>query len=100
MGFLLYFCGFNAFLWRLSNKNKHNNSMNDEKTTIGGSQEEMTLPDNAFRPLKEGEKYVPVLRPDKNYPEVTPYSVSLGLIMAVIFSAAAPYLGLKVGQVF
>ena len=63
-------------------------------------QDEMRLPDNAFRPLKEGEKYVPVLRPDKNYPEITPYSVSLGLIMAVIFSAAAAYLGLKVGQVF
>ncbi|MBR1474893.1 MAG: oligopeptide transporter, OPT family [Muribaculaceae bacterium] len=63
-------------------------------------QDEMKLPDNAFRPLKEGEKYVPVLRPDKNYPEITPYSVSLGLIMAVIFSAAAAYLGLKVGQVF
>ena len=60
----------------------------------------MRLPDNAFRPLKEGEKYVPVLRPEKNYPEITPYSVSLGLIMAVIFSAAAAYLGLKVGQVF
>ena len=63
-------------------------------------QDEMRLPDNAFRPLKEGEKYVPVLRPEKNYPEITPYSVSLGLIMAVIFSAAAAYLGLKVGQVF
>lgn len=63
-------------------------------------QDEMKLPDNAFRPLKEGEKYIPVLRPEKNYPEITPYSVSLGLIMAVIFSAAAAYLGLKVGQVF
>ncbi len=63
-------------------------------------QEEMSLPDNAFRPLKDGEKYIPVMRPDRNYPEVTPYSVSLGLIMAVIFSAAAAYLGLKVGQVF
>ena len=63
-------------------------------------QDEMRLPDNAFRPLKEGEKYIPVLRPEKNYPEITPYSVSLGLIMAVIFSAAAAYLGLKVGQVF
>ncbi len=62
--------------------------------------DEMSLPDNAFRPLKEGEKYVPVLRPERNYPEITPYSVSLGLIMAVIFSAAAAYLGLKVGQVF
>ena len=63
-------------------------------------QDEMRLPDNAFRPLKEGEKYIPVLRQEKNYPEITPYSVSLGLIMAVIFSAAAAYLGLKVGQVF
>lgn len=63
-------------------------------------QDEMTLPENAFRELKPGEKYVPVMRPDKTYPEVTPYSVSLGLIMAVIFSAAAAYLGLKVGQVF
>jgi putative OPT family oligopeptide transporter len=63
-------------------------------------QEQIELPENAFRPLKEGEKYVPILRPEKKYPEVTPYSVSMGLIMAVIFSAAAAYLGLKVGQVF
>ena len=58
------------------------------------------IPENAFRELKDGEEYVPVMRPDKNYPEVTPYSVSMGLLMAVIFSAAAAYLGLKVGQVF
>ena len=58
------------------------------------------LPDNAARPLKAGEKYEPILRPDKEYPEVTPYSVSIGVLMAVIFSAAAAYLGLKVGQVF
>ena len=32
--------------------------------------------------------------------EITPYSVILGLVMALIFSAAAAYLGLKVGQVF
>ena len=63
-------------------------------------QDEMSLPDNAFSELKPGEKYVPVMRPDRQYPEATPYSVSLGLIMAVIFSAAAAYLGLKVGQVF
>ena len=62
--------------------------------------DEMSLPDNAFRPLKDGEKYIPVMRPERQYPEVTRYSVSLGLIMAVIFSAAAAYLGLKVGQVF
>lgn len=58
------------------------------------------IPENAFRELKDGEEYVPVMQPDKNYPEVTPYSVSMGLLMAVIFSAAAAYLGLKVGQVF
>ncbi len=69
-----------------------------EETKI--KQDEMNLPDNAFTELKPGEKYVPVMRPDRQYPEVTPYSVSLGLIMAVIFSAAAAYLGLKVGQVF
>lgn len=32
--------------------------------------------------------------------EVTAYSVTMGIIMAIIFSAAAAYLGLKVGQVF
>ena len=58
------------------------------------------LPENAARPLKSGEKYEPILRPDTNYPEVTPYSVSIGVLMAIIFSAAAAYLGLKVGQVF
>lgn len=58
------------------------------------------LPDNAGRVLRPGEKYEPILRPDKDYNEVTPYSVSLGIIMAIIFSAAAAYLGLKVGQVF
>lgn len=50
--------------------------------------------------MKPGEKYQPILRGDKEYPEVTPYSVSVGVLMAVIFSAAAAYLGLKVGQVF
>ena len=60
----------------------------------------MNLPENANRPLKEGEQYQPILKPDKEYREVTPYSVSVGVLMAVIFSAAAAYLGLKVGQVF
>lgn len=73
--------------------------MKDEEI-IQQQQDEISLPDNAARELKPGEKYVPILKPDKTYPEVTPYSVSLGLIMAVIFSAAAAYLGLKVGQVF
>lgn len=58
------------------------------------------LPENAYRELKPGEKYEPILSPNKSYPEVTPWSVTWGLIMAVLFSAAAAYLGLKVGQVF
>ena len=58
------------------------------------------LPENAHRELKDGEEYQPLLSPQKNYPEVTPWSVSLGILMTIIFSAAAAYLGLKVGQVF
>ena len=62
--------------------------------------ENIQLPENASRPLKPGEKYEPILRPEQQFAEVTPYSVSIGVVMAVIFSAAAAYLGLKVGQVF
>lgn len=59
-----------------------------------------SLPENAQRELKPGEKYEPLLSPNKTYPEVTPYSVCVGLLMVILFSAAAAYLGLKVGQVF
>jgi putative oligopeptide transporter, OPT family len=58
------------------------------------------LPENAYRELKEGEEYKPLMSPEKSYPEVTPWSVSMGILMTIIFSAAAAYLGLKVGQVF
>lgn len=58
------------------------------------------LPDNAFRPLKPGEQYEPLMSPHKEYAEVNAWSVLWGLCMAVLFSAAAAYLGLKVGQVF
>ncbi len=58
------------------------------------------LPENAFRELAEDEGYRPIMHPARDYPEVTPYSVGMGLLLAVIFSAAAAYLGLKVGQVF
>lgn len=64
----------------------------EEKTT--------GLPENAFRPLKNGETYKPLMSPDKNYPEVNMWSVLWGIGMAILFSAAAAYLGLKVGQVF
>lgn len=58
------------------------------------------LPENAFRELGADEEYRPLMHPAREYAEVTPYSVITGLILAVIFSAAAAYLGLKVGQVF
>lgn len=71
------------------------NTNNDEtnKETVG-------LPDNAFTELKEGEEYHPIMDPRKVYPEVNAWSVTWGIIMAMLFSAAAAYLGLKVGQVF
>lgn len=58
------------------------------------------LPENAFRELKPGEVYNPLMSPNKKYPEVNLWSVLWGIAMAILFSAAAAYLGLKVGQVF
>ena len=58
------------------------------------------LPENAFVELGEDEEYRPIMHPAREYAEVTPFSVTTGLILAVVFSAAAAYLGLKVGQVF
>ena len=58
------------------------------------------IPENAFRELAADETYTPVMHPARDYAEVTPYSVGMGLVLAVIFSAAAAYLGLRVGQVF
>ncbi len=63
-------------------------------------QDPTELSENAFRELKEGEEYRPIMHPTRKYSEATPYSITMGLVLAVIFSAAAAYLGLKVGQVF
>lgn len=62
--------------------------------------EAMQLPENAFRELKEGEEYEPIMSPQQTYQEVNGWSVTWGILMAMLFSAAAAYLGLKVGQVF
>ncbi len=59
-----------------------------------------SLPENAYRELNPGEEYTPMMPATSSPQEVTPYSVTMGIIMAIIFSAAAAYLGLKVGQVF
>ena len=68
-------------------------SSNENSTTNG-------LPSNAYTELKPGEEYKPIMPASQTFPEVTPYSVLVGLIMAMIFSASAAYLGLKIGQVF
>ncbi|MEG0499017.1 MAG: OPT/YSL family transporter, partial [Alistipes sp.] len=59
-----------------------------------------SLPENAYRELRAGEEYTPMMPASSAPREVTPYSVTMGLIMAIVFSAAAAFLGLKVGQVF
>lgn len=58
------------------------------------------LPDNAYSELQPGEEYKPVIPASRPASEVTGWSVGMGLLMAVIFSAAAAYSGLKIGQVF
>ncbi|MDR1591489.1 MAG: oligopeptide transporter, OPT family, partial [Prevotellaceae bacterium] len=63
-------------------------------------EQKIALPENASRELKQGEEYHPVMSPNRTYPEVNVRSVSIGVLMAILFSAAAAYLGLKVGQVF
>ncbi|MBQ5359320.1 MAG: OPT/YSL family transporter, partial [Alistipes sp.] len=67
--------------------------MEQNKTNI-------SLPDNAYLELKAGEEYKPLMSAESTPAEVTPYSVGMGVLMAIIFSAAAAFLGLKVGQVF
>lgn len=70
------------------------------KTQSIAEPDPIEMPENAFRELGADEEYRPLMHPARDYAEATPYSVSMGLILAVIFSAAAAYLGLKVGQVF
>ena len=70
------------------------------ETMVQNEKQQVQLPENAFRELKDGEQYEPVMSPKKVYPEVNGWSVTWGILMAILFSAAAAYLGLKVGQVF
>lgn len=74
--------------------------METEKEKIYADADPIELPENAFRELGADETYRPLMNPARDYREVTPYSVVMGLVLCVIFSAAAAYLGLKVGQVF
>jgi putative OPT family oligopeptide transporter len=67
---------------------------------MGNNEIKSNLPENAFRELNDGEQYEPLMSPRGVYPEVNAWSVTWGVVMAILFSAAAAYLGLKVGQVF
>lgn len=81
------------FIYLCKQNKSYNNMENKVKQNID-------LPENAFRELKDGEEYEPIMSPNKTYREVSPWSITWGIFMAVLFSAAAAYLGLKVGQVF
>ena len=64
------------------------------------TEQNIEIPENAFRELRDGEEYEPIMSPKRTYQEVSPWSITWGILMTVLFSAAAAYLGLKVGQVF
>src|SRR5215203_1565446 len=71
--------------------------MGNEKTVLADN-EDVRLPDNAFRPLEPGETYTPVIPPEANVPEVTVRSIVQGFFWSIVFSAAATYIALKLGQ--
>ena len=72
-----------------------------EKETFPATSEASTkfLPENAYKPLKPGEKYRPIVSPKEATPELTGRSIAWGLFLCVIFTVASAYSGLKVGQV-
>ncbi|MBO4646008.1 MAG: oligopeptide transporter, OPT family [Bacteroidales bacterium] len=72
----------------------------DENTIVEQAEQEVRIPDNAYTELKEGEEYKPILMAEKKYPELNAWTIVWGIIMAIIFSAATAYAGLRFGQVF
>lgn len=58
----------------------------------------LDLPENAYRELKNGEKYIPIMSQESGVMEVTSRSIIFGLLMIVVFSAAASFIALKLGQ--
>ena len=65
----------------------------DQETKLNTS-----LPENAYRELNPGEEYHPIMPADQLFPEITPWSVIWGVLMALIFTAAVAYSSLKIGQ--
>ena len=85
---------------RVKNRTNRNYKNHNHRKMKEESKDMMELPENAFRELNPGESYEPVMSPHRHYAEVNGWSVTWGILMAMLFSAAAAYLGLKVGQVF
>lgn len=56
------------------------------------------LPENAYKTLKKGETYKPLIGPEAKAQEVTLWALSWGILFCVIFSVASAYSALKVGQ--
>ena len=92
------FCIFGGLLCLFCNKLIIN--MEEQEKDLINQPEEIKLPDNAYRELKEGEEYKPILLGQKKYPELNAWTITWGIIMAIIFSAATAYSGLRFGQVF
>lgn len=65
---------------------------------MSGTEVATRLPESAYRELKPGETYVPMVPPGVIVPEVTTRSILFGIVMNIVFSMAATYLALKVGQ--
>ena len=74
--------------------------MEEQEKDLINQPEDIKLPENAYRELKEGEEYKPILLGQKKYPELNAWTITWGIIMAIIFSAATAYSGLRFGQVF
>ncbi len=62
------------------------------------SKQQLELPGNAYTELKPGEKYVPIITAESGVPEITARSVTFGIFMIILFSAAAAFIALKLGQ--
>lgn len=74
--------------------------MKDENVTPLQEENEVRMPENAYTELKDGEEYKPILLSDRKYPEINAWTVVWGILMAIVFSAATAYSGLRFGQVF
>ncbi|MCX5773196.1 MAG: OPT/YSL family transporter [Fusobacteria bacterium] len=55
------------------------------------------LPESAYRPLKTGEVFEPIMSPKENYREATLFSIIPGIFFTIIFTFALMFLSFKLG---